>query len=228
MVWFTSEFDARCNNDSIQLDRRAKDADPECGAGDEHRSQPLLQKQSGTWASDRAAAAAERRGCTREACKCYLLVVLPVLAAALVFVPWFGTRMAPDCALLARVERVPCLVMAHEIIDVQFAPDNAAHLREIPGLGVRLDAPRGPVLATALPHLLRRESWMDPDGVRAYFDLYPAGSTATCYYDPRHPADHVAMSGGIGYLAGEFARCALTTVLAACLGLFVACRVISL
>ncbi|WBR14238.1 hypothetical protein pkur_cds_63 [Pandoravirus kuranda] len=161
-----------------------------------------------------------------------------LLAALLVFVPWYAWDLAPDYDLVARACPASCLVLAHGAPVA--VPDSDL---VIPRLCVRLGADEhgtvcdnchgherhragaedtqtdcrndiiGDLDAWAMPFFTERDSYMDAEGALAFLEASPVGTRHTCFYDPASLVRvRVAMHDGLPSL---FRRLCLAVWLAA-------------
>lgn len=148
-----------------------------------------------------------------------VVVVLPLLAALAVFLPWHLADIRPDQALVERMSSTPCVVASVFVIDIKTVASDMM-LVYLPAVEVYFVIPetRGQpthqrnatyraVRAVALPRLERAQSWMARDVVDAYFAHYAINSTTACYYDPQDPAGRVAMRNGIDDLDRRVGYC---------------------
>ncbi|AVK74786.1 hypothetical protein pqer_cds_364 [Pandoravirus quercus] len=130
--------------------------------------------------------------------------------AALVFGPWFGDRLAPQYALVDRVQRWPCTVVNHTVLATWWGHGNA--MWQVPGVGVHLLRGDGSEAdAVAWPRLLWYQSWLEAAVVAPYLALYPIGATAACYEDRK--THTVALRDDIDDLGSELVACLATTLL---------------
>ncbi|ATE82167.1 hypothetical protein psal_cds_372 [Pandoravirus salinus] len=140
--------------------------------------------------------------------------LLALAAAALVFGPWFGGRLAPQYALVDRVQRWPCTVVNHTVLASWWGHGNA--LWQVPGVGVRLVRGDGSEAdAVAWPRLLWHQSWMTAATVAPYLALYPVGATGGCHED--RETHTVALRDDIDDLGGELVACLTATLFAGAL-----------
>lgn len=170
-------------------------------------------------------------------------VVPALLAALLVFVPWYTWDLAPDYDLAGRARRASCLVLAHATPLTVVGSDLV-----IPRLYVRLSpvvkdhsvgehSQRGSerrdsadgnestqtgrldgteIDVWAMPFLTEHDSYMANESVLAFLAASPVGARRTCFYDPAAPAGaHVAMDNGMPSLFRRLCLAAWSAAVAA-------------
>ncbi|AGO83540.1 hypothetical protein psal_cds_104 [Pandoravirus salinus] len=147
--------------------------------------------------------------------------VAPALVVAMVvFAPWYAWRLAPGYAILDRVERASCLVLAHNasvtLCDSASAEHDGAAVAA-PRLRVRFQMAggAGTIETWAQAYLADTDSCMDADGAAAFFVRFPIGASAPCYYDPDAPADRVAMHDDLPSLGRDLFLAAWCAICAA-------------
>lgn len=155
-----------------------------------------------------------------------VVIVVPLVAALAVFLPWHLTDIRPDQALVERMTPTACVVASAFVLDMKTVASDMM-LVYLPAVEVYFvipntdpgaqethdhNTPFQAVRATALPRLERAQSWMGKDVVDAYLAHYAVNSTVTCYYDPRDPAGHVVMRNGIDDLDRRVGYCVGATI----------------
>ncbi|WBR14251.1 hypothetical protein pkur_cds_76 [Pandoravirus kuranda] len=153
-----------------------------------------------------------------------VIIVLPLLAALAVFLPWHLADIRPDEALVERMSSTACVVASVFVLDIKTVASDMM-LVYLPAVEVyfvvpmtddgathQRDATYQAVRAVALPRLERAQSWMARDVADAYFAHYAVNSTTTCYYDPQDPAGHVVMRNGIDDLDRRVGYCVGATI----------------
>nr|UMO78249.1 hypothetical protein [Pandoravirus belohorizontensis] len=154
-----------------------------------------------------------RRRCTRK--RCFWNVCCPaavgavfavaLLAAAIVFVPWFLVDIWPDMVLEESMETTTCLVTNHTVIDTKWIDANT-RLLYMPGLAVVVSA--GPRTAVATARVERADSWMSAEVMADYFARYPINATSPCYAND----ERVAMQPGVDSIGTRLGGCIAITV----------------
>lgn len=159
-----------------------------------------------------------------------VIVVLPAAVALAIFLPWHLASVQPHRDLIDRMAPVACTVVSAHILDTKPVAGGMM-LLYLPGLGVCFavgandpekrahrggpcGGSRDGVSGTALPRLLRDQSWMGKDVVDDYFARHPVNGTSTCYYDRADPAGRVVMRNGIDGLDTRAGYCVGASVLA--------------
>lgn len=168
-----------------------------------------------------------------------VIVVLPAVAALAIFLPWHIAGVQPHRDLVERMKPVACSVVSAHVLDtkpvaggmmllylpslcVRFALAANGHAMRDHGdglcggsLGGFSGAEREPrrIDATALPRLLRDQSWMGRDVADDYFARHPVNGTSTCYYDRDDPGGRVVMRNGIDGLDARAGYCVGASVL---------------
>nr|UDO48129.1 hypothetical protein [Pandoravirus massiliensis] len=155
-----------------------------------------------------------------------VVIVIPLVAALAVFLPWHLADIRPDQMLIERMTPTACVVASAFVLDVKtvasdmmvvylpavevyFVVPNTKHgARGTHGTNASYTAVR----ALALPRLERAQSWMGRDVLDAYFAHYAVNRTTTCFYDPRDPAGRAVMRNGIDDLDRRVGYCVGATL----------------
>ncbi|AGO85561.2 hypothetical protein psal_cds_1237 [Pandoravirus salinus] len=151
-----------------------------------------------------------RRACAclvaHACCMCWttIVLVLPLLAAAAVFLPWFLVDIQPRIALEESMRETTCLITNHTIIDTK-PVDGNMRLVYMPGLVVTLSVAPHKAVATARAE--RSASWMSAEVTADYFARHPVNTTTACYTD----GERVALRPGVDGIGNSLASCIAIT-----------------
>nr|UDO47019.1 hypothetical protein [Pandoravirus massiliensis] len=120
-----------------------------------------------------------------------LVVVVPLVVASIVFLPWFFIGIWPDMALERSLHATTCVVLNHTVIDTR-PVDGNMRLLYMPGVVVRVAAWSRTALATS--HIKPGDSWMSREVMDDYWIRRPINATVACYV---RSDDDVAMYPGV-------------------------------
>ncbi|WBR14957.1 hypothetical protein pkur_cds_783 [Pandoravirus kuranda] len=107
-----------------------------------------------------------------------LVVLVPLVVASVVFLPWFFVGIWPDVALEYRLHATTCVVLNHTVIDTKPVEGNM-RLLYMPGIRVHVAAWSRAALATS--HIKASDSWMSREVMDDYLARRPIGASVTCY-----------------------------------------------